>query len=82
MYFKYFVFILNLCKIISDFEFHLHKIKKLKAQLDEKTKIGMTEKAANSDTILENGMEVQVIDVQSKSQIPVFCLMYIFAYSV
>ncbi|XP_055494246.1 leucine-rich repeat flightless-interacting protein 2-like isoform X12 [Leucoraja erinacea] len=49
---------------IDEKEALLEQIKKLKAQLDEKTKIGMTEKAANSDTILENGMEVQVIDVQ------------------
>ncbi|XP_055494245.1 leucine-rich repeat flightless-interacting protein 2-like isoform X11 [Leucoraja erinacea] len=51
---------------IDEKEALLEQIKKLKAQLDEKTKIGMTEKAANSDTILENGMEVQVIDVQSE----------------
>ncbi|XP_032880197.1 leucine-rich repeat flightless-interacting protein 1 isoform X23 [Amblyraja radiata] len=49
---------------VDEKEALLEQIKKLKAQLDEKTMIGMTEKAANSDTILENGMEVQVIDVQ------------------
>ncbi|XP_078259833.1 leucine-rich repeat flightless-interacting protein 2-like isoform X13 [Rhinoraja longicauda] len=49
---------------VDEKEALLEQIKKLKAQLDEKTKGGMTEKAANSDIILENGMEVQVIDAQ------------------
>ncbi|XP_062908621.1 trichohyalin-like [Mobula hypostoma] len=49
---------------VDEKEALLEQIKILKAQLDEKTKSGKVEKAVFSDTILENGMDVQVIDVQ------------------
>ncbi|XP_072902549.1 leucine-rich repeat flightless-interacting protein 2-like isoform X25 [Hemitrygon akajei] len=49
---------------VDEKEALLEQIKILKAQLDEKTKSGKVEKAVFGDTILENGMDVQVIDVQ------------------
>uniref|UniRef100_UPI00398F2883 leucine-rich repeat flightless-interacting protein 2 isoform X2 n=1 Tax=Pristiophorus japonicus TaxID=55135 RepID=UPI00398F2883 len=51
-------------KFVDEKEALVEQIKKLKAQLDERTKSGMAEKAASSDAILENGTEVQVIEVQ------------------
>ncbi|XP_067892409.1 uncharacterized protein [Heterodontus francisci] len=51
-------------KFLDEKEALLEQIKKLKAQLDERTKSGKVEKAASSDAILENGTDVQVIEVQ------------------
>ncbi|GCB62077.1 hypothetical protein scyTo_0014435 [Scyliorhinus torazame] len=51
-------------KFIDEKEALLEQIKKLKAQLDERSKSGKAEKAASSDTILENGTDVQMIEVQ------------------
>ncbi|XP_041056213.1 trichohyalin-like [Carcharodon carcharias] len=51
-------------KFIDEKEALLEQIKKLKAQLDERSKSGKAEKAATSDAILENGTDVQVIEVQ------------------
>ncbi|XP_072434768.1 leucine-rich repeat flightless-interacting protein 2-like isoform X19 [Chiloscyllium punctatum] len=50
--------------LIDEKEALLEQIKKLKAQLDERTKNGTVEKAESSDTILENGTDVQVIEMQ------------------
>ncbi|XP_078083855.1 uncharacterized protein LOC144503420 [Mustelus asterias] len=51
-------------KFIDEKEALLEQIKNLKAQLDERSTGGKAEKAASSDTILENGTDVQVIEVQ------------------
>ncbi|XP_048454638.1 nuclear mitotic apparatus protein 1-like [Rhincodon typus] len=51
-------------KLIDEKEALLEQIKKLKAQLDERTKNGKVEKAESGDTILENGTDVQVIEMQ------------------
>ncbi|XP_038646189.1 uncharacterized protein LOC119962274 [Scyliorhinus canicula] len=51
-------------KFIDEKEALLEQIKKLKAQLDERSKSGKAETAASSDTILENGTDVQMIEVQ------------------
>ncbi|XP_067844334.1 leucine-rich repeat flightless-interacting protein 2-like, partial [Heptranchias perlo] len=48
-------------KFVDEKEALVEQIKKLKAQLDERSRNG---KAASSDAILENGMDVQVIEVQ------------------
>ncbi|XP_059503625.1 GRIP and coiled-coil domain-containing protein 2-like [Stegostoma tigrinum] len=51
-------------KFIDEKEALLEQIKKLKAQLDERTKNGKVEKAESGDIILENGTDVQVIEMQ------------------
>ncbi|XP_069792296.1 trichohyalin-like [Narcine bancroftii] len=49
---------------VDEKEALLEQIKKLKTQLEEKTRSGKAEKETFSDAFLENGMEVQVIEVQ------------------